>query len=231
MSISIWSQTHQRRPIDYQRPWYQSALSLLDSISALQGSIVEIGCGNGEFAALARREIHSSNYIGLDGHLPSVTNARQSGLNVVLTEFEQTLPLCSNFASLIIALEVVEHVASARALLLELSRILQPDGHLIISTPNVGYLGFRLGYLLKAEVPCEGIHLRFFNRSLFARLLRETGFELVQQDSIVPLVGYNRLMRILFRWPPRFTSVPNWAENWLALDFVWLLRHKKVKKL
>ena len=75
-----------------------------------------------------------------------------SGHNVTLADFESPLPIPSDTADVVVTLEVIEHIANAENFLLEISRILKPNGYLILSTPNVGFFGSRLTHLLKAEV-------------------------------------------------------------------------------
>lgn len=225
MKDNLWNQTHEDRGIDFQRPWYLPAISLLSYIEQSTHTIVEIGCGNGEFASIVMQRYPNSNYSGLEGFHLSAKEAKKFNIDVVISEFEYHLPILSSNADFVIALEVIEHIARTERLIEEIHRILKPEGYLIISTPNVGHFYFRLKYLFRAEVPCEGIHLRFFNQKLLLGLMRDAGFVIIKKKSITPLIGYNRLCRILWHSKPKFIDVlPNLLEGALALHFIWLLK-------
>ena len=224
MINNIWSKTHNEREVDLLRPWYSPALSLLASLRPYKNTIIEIGCGNGELASMVIQNYPECFYLGLDGFLLSAIEAKQTKLDVALAEFEHHLPLSSSIADIVITLEVIEHIARAEDFISEINRILKPDGYLILSTPNVGYFNFRLKYLIHAEVPGEGVHLRFFNRYLLQGLLRDAEFVIIKKKSITPIIGYNRLMRIFWNKNPRFVTVSDWIEGLIALDLIWLLK-------
>jgi SAM-dependent methyltransferase len=52
------------------------------------------------------------------------------------------LPISDECVDTVVATEVLEHVPSDSAMASEISRVLRPDGHLIITVPNDGVFGF-----------------------------------------------------------------------------------------
>jgi 2-polyprenyl-3-methyl-5-hydroxy-6-metoxy-1,4-benzoquinol methylase len=157
--------------------------------------------------------------------MPNATHVKaRHGQSVTLANFESPLPLPSNAADVVVTLEVIEHIANAENYLQEISRILKPNGHLILSTPNVGWLGSRLDYFFKAEVLQEGIHLRFFNQAKLRAVTSAVGLQYLKQRSCMPWLGYNTIARIFKLGSPRFANTPGPFETLLATNFVWLLR-------
>ncbi len=102
--------------------------------------VLDAGCGSGygsaELAATAR------TVIGLDVSADAVGYARQSygSPNVSFVEAScASLPIASESIDLVVAFEVIEHVADWQAFLHDVQRVLAPGGRLVISTPNKDY--------------------------------------------------------------------------------------------
>jgi 2-polyprenyl-3-methyl-5-hydroxy-6-metoxy-1,4-benzoquinol methylase len=81
----------------------------------------------------------------------------------------------------IVCADVVEHLREPAALLRQLPALLAGDGHVLLSVPNVRYVGV-VADLLGGEFRyrerglLDRTHLRFFTRATLVSLLRETGF-------------------------------------------------------
>ena len=76
---------------------------------------------------------------------------------------------------------VIEHVPEPKAMLFEVRRVLKDDGHVIVTTPNVGGWHTRFaGRNWRSAIP-DHIHL-FSIRTLRA-LLEITGFRVIRQVS------------------------------------------------
>lgn len=87
---------------------------------------------------------------------------------------------------LVTAMEIVEHLDSPRDFLRQIHQLLSTDGHLLISTPNIGHWASRVRFLLQGEMryfkesdyhtqrhisPISDVHMRL--------MLKEIGFRLV----------------------------------------------------
>lgn len=80
--------------------------------------------------------------------------------------------------------ELIEHVPDPRALVRGVARILQPGGHLALSTPDAGSLAARLAgrrWLGWKKIP---EHVFFFDERTLRRLLEEEGFEIVSRRYV-----------------------------------------------
>jgi SAM-dependent methyltransferase len=156
MPISIaWrrpSRVPPAEPFDYEtkvwgstaaslRPTALSALRLrycLEDIAAVRGTLVEVGCGAGAFAAAIGRHRPDLRVIGLDLSARALLAARAAGVDPLVRGDAERLPLADESAQAIAFFDVLEHVNRPGVMLAEAARVLRPGG------------------LLHAFVPCEG---------------------------------------------------------------------------
>src|SRR6266700_2959287 len=106
-----------------------------------QQEILEIGCGGGLICEqLARRK---ATMVGIDlseGALAEArTHARQSGLGHIIhyeQAYDEALPYANGSFSVIICLDVLEHVRDLKATIAEITRVLAPGGVFVFDTIN-----------------------------------------------------------------------------------------------
>jgi glycosyltransferase involved in cell wall biosynthesis len=111
--------------------------------------------------------------------------------DVVQADFDQPLPAQVAEAApfdVIVAADVLEHVAEPRRLLEELRPLLRRRGVLVASVPNFGHWYARARTAVgKFDYDARGVldhgHLRFFTRASFARLLETCGFSIRRQEA------------------------------------------------
>ena len=81
--------------------------------------------------------------------------------------------------------QLIEHVRDPRAILAKVRRMLKPGGVLSVETPDIDAWDFRLlsrRYWAGYDIPR---HFYIFNKTNFAELAREVGFEVVSTASLV----------------------------------------------
>ena len=157
-----------------------SKLLLLNKYST-KGSILDIGCGTGEFLNFCKK----NNWI-TKGVEPSslarkqaITNFNLSvSDNTTLNEFEK------NSFNVITMWHVLEHVPNIQQTLNMTNQLLKKDGVLFLALPNLNsfdanyYAHFWAGY----DVP---IHLWHFSKKTISLLLESHGFKLIQTKPLI----------------------------------------------
>jgi len=112
----------------------------LDDLSP--GSLLDIGCGNGDFAA--RMQGRGWSVRGMDTDANAAMAATEShGFEVDVGSLESLAYAVESF-DVVTARHVIEHVHDPKAFMRECWRILKPGGRLVLVTPNVGSLGHRI---------------------------------------------------------------------------------------
>src|SRR5262249_27840440 len=89
---------------------------------------------------------------------------------------------------------VIEHVDSPRGFIQAMSHRVRPGGLVVIETPNIGSLPFRVFCSRWREFIPD--HYSFFDRHTMTRLMESAGLRV---DSIVPIGKYASLDLILNR--------------------------------
>jgi hypothetical protein len=86
----------------------------------------------------------------------------------------------------ILALDVLEHLRDPQTVLEKLSKLLLPEGIVVVSIPNITHAAMRL-HLLDGRFEYANLglldrtHLRFFDRRSAERLITEAGLEIVDR--------------------------------------------------
>jgi 2-polyprenyl-3-methyl-5-hydroxy-6-metoxy-1,4-benzoquinol methylase len=147
--------------------------------------ILDVGCGNGELLRALAAARPDLQLYGLDWHFPPATrhDLEAAGIHLIEGTLENA-PLPENFFDLVLMYQLVEHLWEPRAGLGKLVTTLKPGGIIAIETPDTdGYdrYFFSSGTWGGYYVPR---HLNLYNFERLARLLAETGLQIVQQKSL-----------------------------------------------
>lgn len=214
------------REVQYDRPWYGPALNLVSTLTVKsKDRIIELGSGNGEFAKKLME--FTPNVVALDGSTAHQNTGKEMGVDIQYCNFEVNLPFDSNSFDVAVSLEVIEHIANAELFLSEIYRVIKPNAHLIISTPNVAHIGFRYKALLGEMPPLEGQHLRFWNIQGFISLLESSGFSVDTIIALGPIPGVGKMRRLLkMRGGSWFVEFPKVLRNILGLHTVVLCQKR-----
>ena len=147
--------------------------------------ILDVGCGNGELLRALATARPDLELYGLDWHFPAATREELEAVGIHLVEGTlEDAAVPENFFDRILMYQLVEHLWEPRIGLAKLSATLKPGGIIAIETPDTD--GYDRRFFLKGAwggyyVPR---HLNLYNFERLARLLEETGFEVVHQKSL-----------------------------------------------
>ena len=153
--------------------------------------VLEIGCATGYMTEYLARD-KQCRVLGIEPVQEQAELARQRGLEVITGLIDAPDILGQLLAhtqkhglfEAIFMSQVIEHIADPATTLRALKGLLNPGGHLIISTCSIVHWKCRLQILLgRWEYEDYGIfdrtHLRFFTIKSFRQLLEESGYTVV----------------------------------------------------
>jgi len=152
--------------------------------------ILDAGCGGGQLLNILYEKEYS-NLRGFDVSLSGISVVKEmyshlenlvavhDGYNKILPkEFQQ------NDYDLVLSVEVIEHLYNPGVYLDNIYYWLKQGGYLIISTPYHGYLkNLSISLMNKHDLHYDplwnGGHVKFFSKNTLTRILKSSGFEIV----------------------------------------------------
>lgn len=147
--------------------------------------ILDLGCSGGLLSEKLRQRGHY--VVGIDqGEVPGV---RERTDEFYVADLEKGIPSeVGDGYGVVIAGDVIEHLARPVDALRQISSVLRPGGQVILSVPNFGHWYPRIrtaaglfGYDRRGIL--DSTHLRFFTRSNLRRLARAAGYDILEETS------------------------------------------------
>lgn len=183
-----------------ERPWRE--LTARERLGDLKrfgagGRFLEIGCSTGELLDAAKSWF---TVTGVEADERTSLAARMRGLDVF------NGPLCDarfpeGHFDVAAMYHVIEHVPSPRRELSELRRIIKPGGWLILETPNISTVWYRLlGARWRQFIPD---HIFFFTPRTITRLCESGGFEVRELRSVGKAMSLRLFINRLGRYQRR----------------------------
>ncbi|HEX2914875.1 MAG TPA: class I SAM-dependent methyltransferase [Chloroflexia bacterium] len=155
--------------------WFQLLhVTLLPSPKQPQDRLLDMGCGTGTYLATLRS--YWQELYGVEVDEEAAQQAKYlEGLKIHTGDL-LSAKFPSNFFDVVVMWHVLEHIANQAEVLLEINRILKPDGYLIIMVPNIASFEFKLfGINWKGlDLPR---HLYHFSPTSLKGVLSQTGFK------------------------------------------------------
>ena len=140
-----------------------------------EGKLLDIGCGVGDFLVLVRKKGWETTGIEPSEEARAIAQER---IGFVPLRPEESKKLSDHSFDVITMWHVLEHIDDLKFQLSELSRLLKPNGRLIIALPN--YQSFDCQYYKDKwaawDVPR---HLNHFSQDTLCRIVTEAGFQTI----------------------------------------------------
>ena len=151
----------------------KNKLEIIEKFQPNKGNLLDIGAGTGHFGALAKEKIWTVT--GIEPNEGARKVAEGKGISFA----ENVSNLQDHSFDVITMWHVLEHVPNLDEQIMQLKRILKPEGTLIIAVPNFRsydaqhYKHFWAGY----DVPR---HLWHFSKKSISRLFREKNMKVIK---------------------------------------------------
>lgn len=140
--------------------------------------VLDIGCGNGLFINSLKK--NGWDVYGIDISEKSVNFARNTlNLKNVKQGDVENISYPKSFFDVIVMNHVIEHVYDPNKLFLNASKILKPDGIMIVTTPNIRSINFSIfgQDWFPLETPR---HLTLFSPQSMTKLAKNSGLKIVK---------------------------------------------------
>ena len=184
-------------------------------------SILEVGCGAGNFVQCLRGWYPGSQLtaIDLDESVVSPCSHRHPDVDFARTSSEQ-LPFAAESFDVISALQVIEHFPCPEDFLAESARVLRTGGVILLATPNTEGLAAR--WLGDAWPGVRPDHISLRNPDAWRSAIRDAGFESLSEGTTLfagfqwlgrpPLSLPFQLLQTIFGWFPW-----PWGESFMVV--------------
>ena len=146
--------------------------------------VLDVGCRAG---ALTQAYLEGNEVVGIDVDRDALSEAAKLGVRTVWADAQRRLPFSEESFDVVVAGEVLEHLANPGALLAEAYRVLRPGGTLVGSIPNAFRLKNRLRFLFGRSPSDDPTMLQLLSPTALAEMLRafdETRLEFVASRFI-----------------------------------------------
>lgn len=166
-------------------------IEFLPLITEKANSILDIGCGAGQFGRTVREMNRASELIGIELYEPAAEQAKKYYDKVYCSNVENLdLPYSECF-DYVICGDILEHLSDPWDMVSRIAKMLKKDGALICSIPNIRYWKIITDLALRGrwDYADSGIldstHLRFFTKSTFFEMLHKANYKIVWESMVV----------------------------------------------
>lgn len=171
--------------------------------------IIDIGGNTGVISELVQDKGYDIVVADISGL--ALKKAKARGIKTLKLDFNENFSSIDKKYDVIIAGEIIEHILDVKKFLDECNNILEEDGYLILSTPNLANFKDRIRFLF-GKMPRQinpfheylKLHIRQFSYSSLKEALNYSNFELLKFKSNYVALGsdsrpcFIRFLAVLF---------------------------------
>ena len=177
--------------MSYQHYFSTPRQEMLKYIPDNSTKFLEVGCGDGSFAATLMSETNEVWGIEIDQQRADIAKPR---INHLITgDFQENIgQIPKEYFDCIFFNDVLEHLLDPCLVLQKTKPLLKPGGVVISSIPNFRYVGNLQEILIQGEFKYKegGIldktHIRFFTKKSIIKLYNEAGYDVVSMEGLRP---------------------------------------------
>lgn len=182
---------HPKHLINNNDLWYQNEIKKNDIV-------LDLGCGNGmhsikiaktckEIIAIDSdiRQLEIGEYLSKEQNI--------NNIKFIQNNLENKLPFNNNYFDKILCLDVLEHLYNREMCLLEIKRVLKPNGIVFISVPNKNTSWKKLQRKMGLNYFSDPDHKIEYSLQEIQQQLTNMGFKIVKLEGIVldtPMSGF-----------------------------------------
>ncbi len=156
---------------------YEQVRSIIDMHKPNTQSLLEVGAGNGYMLKLFKQD--GMSVTGVEPNTSFCENA-QSKYDVHMDNCGYESFESEEMYDVIVGLDVIEHVVNVDHFMKAMSRLLKPDGLLILCTPNKKSIAAKI--LGKKWWHIRPPHLYYFTPKTFGALAKNNNLEVTSQN-------------------------------------------------
>ncbi|XVJ68851.1 MAG: class I SAM-dependent methyltransferase [Rhizobacter sp.] len=179
--------TYTNKPASY---FEQRRQEMLAYIPLNTKRVLEVGCGNGSFAAYLKSQ-RPVQVVAIEAHPAAAEAARPRVDELINASLEEAVPqLAVSQFDCVVFNDVLEHLVDPWAALSQIRPLLRDSGLVVASIPNVRYFPVLKDLILRGqwEYQQQGVldrtHLRFFTTCSMRHLFASTGFTVQTLEGI-----------------------------------------------
>jgi 2-polyprenyl-3-methyl-5-hydroxy-6-metoxy-1,4-benzoquinol methylase len=210
---------------DTHRAYYANARAdVLRRVPPSARTILDVGCGAGALGASIKRR-QDARVVGIE-YVPEQAARAAAVLDTVHTGDVATieLPYAPGSFDCLIYGDVLEHLVDPWDVLAKQRPLLARGGTLIVSLPNIQFIGVILGLLRgRWEYQPRGVldrtHLRFFTRRSGRALIEGAGYRITRTDRIYR--WFDRPTSTLHRYA-RVTAPFPWIRDLFTYQYLFV---------
>lgn len=101
------------------------------------GTLLDVGCGDGEFTMLVRQRTQIARATGIDMFSDNLASVAKKGIEGIKSDLNEPFPIPDASVDIVVASHVIEHVSDTDLFIQEIGRVLKPGGYAVIATPNL----------------------------------------------------------------------------------------------
>jgi len=200
--------TRRRVNLDFdKKPSFHHVFNVKFSLPYIKNKkVLDIGCWTGQFEKVASK--YTGEIIGIDPGIKAIEIAKKLVPNVkFMVGNALNLKFKNHSFDTVTMMDVIEHIpkGTETKCLKEIRRVLKPNGHLIISTPNAHILSILLdpAYFL--------IGHRHYSYETLNTLLVKSGFKVIKHKKIGGIVRMTtaliesiskHILKLKLKFPP-----------------------------